>query len=145
MRVLNLAHNNLSGQIPKFLGELPLLGYVNLSGNNFDGEMPAKGVFTNASAFSVAGNDKLCGGIKALQLHECPKQRRKTGVHRKVVILASCAALFLLLVVASACAVIRRKKQKKVDLLWPHHWRRNTIEFPIQNLYMLLVGSLPPT
>uniref|UniRef100_A0A6N2MBL0 non-specific serine/threonine protein kinase n=1 Tax=Salix viminalis TaxID=40686 RepID=A0A6N2MBL0_SALVM len=113
IRVLNLAHNNLSGQIPKFLSELPLLGYLNLSGNNFDGEMPAEGVFTNASAFSVAGNDKLCGGIKALQLHECPKQRRKTGVHQKVVILGSCAALFLLLVVASACAVIRRKKQKK--------------------------------
>uniref|UniRef100_A0A6N2M2Z9 non-specific serine/threonine protein kinase n=1 Tax=Salix viminalis TaxID=40686 RepID=A0A6N2M2Z9_SALVM len=113
IRVLGLAHNNLSGQIPKFLGELPLLGYLNLSGNNFDGEVLAEGVFTNASAFSVAGNDKLCGGIKALQLHECPKQRRKTGVHRKVVILASCAALFLLLVVSSACAVISRKKQKK--------------------------------
>uniref|UniRef100_A0A6N2KTH8 Protein kinase domain-containing protein n=1 Tax=Salix viminalis TaxID=40686 RepID=A0A6N2KTH8_SALVM len=113
IRVLNLAHNNLSGQIPKFLGELPLLGYLNLSGNNFDGEVPAEGVFTNASAFSVAGNDKLCGGIKALQLHECPKQRQKTGVHRKVVILASCAALFLLLVVASVCAVIHRRKQKK--------------------------------
>uniref|UniRef100_A0A6N2KPI2 non-specific serine/threonine protein kinase n=1 Tax=Salix viminalis TaxID=40686 RepID=A0A6N2KPI2_SALVM len=113
IRVLNLAHNNLSGQIPKFLGELPLLGYLNLSGNNFDGEVPAEGVFTNASAFSVAGNDKLCGGIKALQLHECPKQRQKTGVHRKVVILASCAALFLLLVVASVFAVIHRRKQKK--------------------------------
>uniref|UniRef100_A0A6N2LFV5 non-specific serine/threonine protein kinase n=1 Tax=Salix viminalis TaxID=40686 RepID=A0A6N2LFV5_SALVM len=104
IRVLSFAHNNLSGQIPKFLGELPLLGYLDLSGNNFDGEVPAEGVFTNASAFSVDGNDKLCGGIKALQLHECPKQRRNTGVHRKVVILASCAALFLLLLVASACA-----------------------------------------
>ncbi|KAG5229772.1 LRR receptor serine/threonine-protein kinase [Salix suchowensis] len=113
IRVLNLAYNNLSGQIPKFLGELPLLGYLNLSGNNLDGEMPAEGVFTNASAFSVAGNDKLCGGIKALQLHECPKQRQKTGVHRKVVILASCAALFLLVLVASVCAVIHRRKQKK--------------------------------
>ncbi|KAJ6874914.1 LRR receptor-like serine/threonine-protein kinase [Populus alba x Populus x berolinensis] len=113
IRVLNLARNNLSGQIPKFLGELPLLGYLNLSVNSFEGEMPTGGVFNNASAFSVAGNDKLCGGIKALQLHECPKQRQQNGFPRKVVILVSSIALFLLLLLASVCAVIHSKKTNK--------------------------------
>jgi Leucine-rich repeat (LRR) protein len=114
IRVLNLARNNLSGQIPKFLGELPLLGYLNLSVNSFDGEVPTGGVFNNASAFSVAGNDKLCGGIKALQLHECPKQRQENGFPRKVVILISSVALFLLLLLASVCAVIHSKKTNKI-------------------------------
>ncbi|KAJ6969990.1 LRR receptor-like serine/threonine-protein kinas e [Populus alba x Populus x berolinensis] len=113
IRVLNLARNNLSGQIPKFLGELPLLGYLNLSVNSFDGEVPTGGVFNNASAFSVAGNDKLCGGIKALQLHECPKQRQQNGFPRKVVILVSSIALFLFLLLASVCAVIHSKKRNK--------------------------------
>ncbi|XP_058211441.1 putative receptor-like protein kinase At3g47110 [Rhododendron vialii] len=64
---LDLSHNNLSGQILGFLGTFSLKN-LNLSFNNFEGELPMRGVFTNASAISVAGNYRLCGGILELLL-----------------------------------------------------------------------------
>ncbi|KAL7253379.1 hypothetical protein ACSBR1_007834 [Camellia fascicularis] len=36
-----------------------------------------KGVFTNASAISIIGNDRLCGGIFELQLPNCITQKTK--------------------------------------------------------------------
>ncbi|KAJ0550827.1 putative protein kinase RLK-Pelle-LRR-XII-1 family [Helianthus annuus] len=45
---LDISHNNLSGQIPRFLERL-LLKKLNLSYNDFEGEVPMLGVFGNAS------------------------------------------------------------------------------------------------
>ncbi|KAL3500022.1 hypothetical protein ACH5RR_039115 [Cinchona calisaya] len=39
-----------------------------------DGEVPNEGLFTNSTAFSISGNEKLCGGIKMLQLPECQRE-----------------------------------------------------------------------
>nr|KAJ0222818.1 hypothetical protein LSAT_V11C200094770 [Lactuca sativa] len=58
---LNLSHNNLSGQIPQFF------------------ERTDDSVFANASAFSVLGNNRLCGGLAKLGL---PK-RKETRKHKK--------------------------------------------------------------
>ncbi|XP_058109239.1 probable LRR receptor-like serine/threonine-protein kinase At3g47570 [Magnolia sinica] len=74
---LDLSRNNLSGQIPKYLEEFHFLQYLNLSFNNFEGEVPKGGIFRNASANSVDGNSKLCGGIPELQLPGCLKQASK--------------------------------------------------------------------
>ncbi|XP_042497627.1 probable LRR receptor-like serine/threonine-protein kinase At3g47570 [Macadamia integrifolia] len=71
LQVLDLSINNLSGQIPKDLGKLPALRSLNLSFNNLEGEVPIEGIFGSASAISVNGNDKLCGGIVELQLPKC--------------------------------------------------------------------------
>ncbi|XP_071738691.1 probable LRR receptor-like serine/threonine-protein kinase At3g47570 [Rutidosis leptorrhynchoides] len=60
---LDLSHNNLSGQILRFLEGFSSLKALNLSFNDFDGEVPLKGVFTNASEFSITRNEKLCGGL----------------------------------------------------------------------------------
>ncbi|XP_059639147.1 probable LRR receptor-like serine/threonine-protein kinase At3g47570 [Cornus florida] len=80
---LNLSHNSLSGRIPSFLGELRMIEYLDLSYNKFEGEVPNKGVSMNVTAFSIVGNDNLCGGIKALQLPACPTQRaRKLFAHK---------------------------------------------------------------
>ncbi|KAI3721125.1 hypothetical protein L2E82_32129 [Cichorium intybus] len=76
---LDLSHNNLSGKIPRFLERLIVLEYVNISFNDFEGEVPVMGVFANASAFSVLGNTKLCGGLPELGLPKC----KKTGKHKK--------------------------------------------------------------
>ncbi|XP_058109238.1 probable LRR receptor-like serine/threonine-protein kinase At3g47570 [Magnolia sinica] len=77
IKVLDLSRNNLSGQIPKYFEEFHFLEYLNLSFNNFEGEVPKGGIFRNASAISVDGNRKLCGGIPELQLPGCPKQASK--------------------------------------------------------------------
>ncbi|KAJ8647484.1 hypothetical protein MRB53_000507 [Persea americana] len=69
--VLDLSRNNLTGQIPEFLGSFTFLNNLNLSFNDFDGKLPDKGVFGNASAISVMGNSKLCGGIPMLHLPQC--------------------------------------------------------------------------
>ncbi|XP_028053757.1 putative receptor-like protein kinase At3g47110 [Camellia sinensis] len=72
----DLSHNNLSGKIPTFLEKFSVQK-LNLSFNDFEGEVPMKGVFTNVSAISIIGNDRLCGGISELQLHNCITQKSK--------------------------------------------------------------------
>ncbi|KAL5546647.1 hypothetical protein UlMin_006334 [Ulmus minor] len=71
LRELDLSQNNFSGKIPKDLQNLALQ-YLNISFNHLEGEVPTGGVFRNASAVSMVGNSKLCGGIKELQLPACP-------------------------------------------------------------------------
>nr|KAJ0222543.1 hypothetical protein LSAT_V11C200094680 [Lactuca sativa] len=77
VEIPDLSHNNLSGQIPQFMERFSFV-YVNLSFNDFEGEVPVLGVFANASAFSVMGNIRLCGGLAELGLPEC-----KTEKHQK--------------------------------------------------------------
>ncbi|KAL7169692.1 hypothetical protein ACSBR2_034677 [Camellia fascicularis] len=72
---LSLSHNNLSGEIPKFLESFPFLRNLNLSFNNLEGEVLVGGVFLNATAISVSGNNKLCGGIPALQFSACASKK----------------------------------------------------------------------
>ncbi|KAE8712460.1 hypothetical protein F3Y22_tig00110254pilonHSYRG00013 [Hibiscus syriacus] len=77
LQELDVSHNNLSGQIQEFLGELPLFTNLNLSFSSFEGKVPTKGVFNNISAFSIVGNNELCGGIKPLRLTTCPTEIAK--------------------------------------------------------------------
>ncbi|XP_050156191.1 probable LRR receptor-like serine/threonine-protein kinase At3g47570 [Malus sylvestris] len=74
---LFLSHNNLSGTIPEFLESFKLLQSLNLSYNNFEGMVPIKGLFKNATATSVEGNSKLCGGIPEFHLPKCKLQHAK--------------------------------------------------------------------
>nr|XP_019708273.2 receptor kinase-like protein Xa21 [Elaeis guineensis] len=71
---LDLSHNNLSGPVPKVLEDLHILAYLNLSFNHLDGAVPTKGIFNNATAISLLGNDGLCGGIPELHLPPCPRK-----------------------------------------------------------------------
>nr|TKS04717.1 putative LRR receptor-like serine/threonine-protein kinas e [Populus alba] len=101
LQVLNLSHDNLTGNIPDFFMDLRTLAILNLSFNTFEGLVPTDGVFRNASAVSVVGNSKLCGGIAEFQLLECNFKVTKKGrltLAMKLVIAASallCAALVL--------------------------------------------------
>ncbi|XP_058111152.1 putative receptor-like protein kinase At3g47110 [Magnolia sinica] len=74
---LDFSRNNLIGQIPEYL-ESFTLQKLNLSFNDFEGQVPIQGVFENASGISVIGNSKLCGGIPKLGLPKCLVLRSKS-------------------------------------------------------------------
>jgi receptor kinase-like protein len=95
---LDLSSNNLSGQIPKFLENLTMLYYLNLSFNSFVGQVPSFGIFANASAISIQGNDKLCGGIPDIHLPPCSFQlpKKKHVLLMIPIILTTAATLFIL-------------------------------------------------
>jgi Leucine-rich repeat (LRR) protein len=95
IQVMDLSRNNLSGQIPNFLEKLSLKN-LNLSFNDFQGEVPTKGVFANASAISVVGNSRLCGGISELKLLKCltkESKKRKWSLTLTMVISIACVLL----------------------------------------------------
>ncbi|GJZ94201.1 kinase-like domain-containing protein [Tanacetum coccineum] len=104
---LDLSHNKLSGQIPLFLEQFSL-EFVNLSFNDFEGEVSVKGVFTNASAFSISGNNRLCGGVVELGLPKCKgtkKHKKRFPTFLIVILIAS--TLFTIL---GSVYVICKKK-----------------------------------
>lgn len=64
---MDRSRNNLYDKILEFLEQF-FLSNLNPSFNNFEGQVPTKGIFSNATSISVAGNSKLCGGINGLKL-----------------------------------------------------------------------------
>ncbi|XP_058089372.1 probable LRR receptor-like serine/threonine-protein kinase At3g47570 [Magnolia sinica] len=119
IKELDLSRNNLSGQIPKYFEEFHFLQYLNLSFNNFEGEVPKGGIFRNASAISIDGNSKLCGGIPELQLPGCLKQASKKrgkplAPRVKVTVITVVLSSFLLSCIIAAL-YWRRNSQKKAS------------------------------
>ncbi|XP_077229988.1 receptor kinase-like protein Xa21 [Tasmannia lanceolata] len=99
IRQLDLSHNNLSGMIPKYLQKFPFLESLNLAFNDLEGEVPKEGIFKNASAISIKGNSKLCGGIAELQLPACSVQvYKKHGRSHSLRVIISIASMILCLI-----------------------------------------------
>ncbi|KAL2545503.1 putative LRR receptor-like serine/threonine-protein kinase [Forsythia ovata] len=94
--IVDLSRNNLSRTIPASLENLHWIKNLNLSFNMLEGEVPTQGVFTNINVFSVLGNEKLCGGIKTLNLPACPSVPKKHS--DKVAIILAITVLLLLLI-----------------------------------------------
>ncbi|GAY62863.1 hypothetical protein CUMW_221160 [Citrus unshiu] len=119
---LDLSKNKLSGEIPSSLGSCVGLEYLNLSINSFhgpihpDGDVPRKGIFKNASAISVAGNEKLCGGISELKLPPCTpsesKKRQKSNGFKLMIPLLS--GLVGLVLVMSLLIIDRLRRKRTV-------------------------------
>ncbi|XP_026432247.1 putative receptor-like protein kinase At3g47110 isoform X1 [Papaver somniferum] len=116
LQILNLSHNNLSGALPKGLENLSTLLDLNLSYNNLEGEVPKDGVFKNTSAFSIQGNNKLCGGIPEIKLAKCYiplKQKQKKSLSAKAIsIVISFGVLFLTLMVVFLFCWRKKANQK---------------------------------
>ncbi|CAL4968248.1 unnamed protein product [Urochloa decumbens] len=70
LSILNVSHNNLFGTLPTCLDNLKLLK-LDLSYNNFQGEIPTNGVFNNATVSSLDGNPGLCGGVMDFHVPAC--------------------------------------------------------------------------
>ncbi|XP_052136888.1 probable LRR receptor-like serine/threonine-protein kinase At3g47570 [Oryza glaberrima] len=120
LKVLNLSQNNLSGSIPPSLGNLKLLEELDLSFNHLKGEVPVKGIFKNASAIQIDGNEALCGGVPELHLHACSiipfdSTKHKQSIVLKIVIpLAS--VLSLAMIISILLLLNRKQKRKSIDL-----------------------------
>ena len=100
IQVIDFSRNNLSSQIPNFLETLSLKN-LNLSFNDFQGEVPTKGVFANASTISLIGNNRLCGGISELQFPRCltkEEKKMRWPLALKVVIPMTCVILVVIIV-----------------------------------------------
>ncbi|XP_077232666.1 uncharacterized protein LOC143870037 [Tasmannia lanceolata] len=123
MRELDLSHNNLSGKIPEYLEKFRGLEYLNLSFNDLEGEVPKEGIFQNASAISVHGNNKLCGGILELQLPACPLHiYNKRGKSHSLKVIISIASVVLFLIILSFLYITfywKRKSRKNPLVMSP--------------------------
>ncbi|KAI7733303.1 hypothetical protein M8C21_025293 [Ambrosia artemisiifolia] len=103
---LDISLNNLSGKIPQFLERLK---YLNLSYNDFEGEVPMLGVFSNASAFIVSGNSRLCGGLVELGLPKC----KETNKHKKKLPLFAMVILIAFVLFTTTCLTYVWCKKRK--------------------------------
>ncbi|KAM5555351.1 putative LRR receptor-like serine/threonine-protein kinase [Rosa sericea] len=117
IRYLDFSQNNLSGDIPQFLENLDL-EYLNLSFNQFWGAVPTGGAFKNASATSVAGNARLCGGMASLRLPLCKLNDSKgEGLSRRMKLMISLVSGFTLLgLVVVLSLLLLGKKGKETNL-----------------------------
>ncbi|XP_074282474.1 uncharacterized protein LOC141606994 [Silene latifolia] len=114
---IDLSRNNLSGQIPPFFSRFPTLYYLNLSYNDFEGSVPTNSVFANGSAFFVAGNSRLCGGIKQLHLPKCiqnksTKRKKRAMPHALKLIIPVVSALVAVLAMGAGLYLACIKKKK---------------------------------
>ncbi|CAL9091834.1 unnamed protein product [Musa textilis] len=114
LRVLDISSNNFSGHIPDLLGRLRGMTYLNLSFNDLDGEVPEDGIFGNASAFSVVGNSKLCGGIPELRLPSCTSQKKSSSV--KLIAITSVVGGILCITCLISLLVARHRIRKSSRL-----------------------------
>ncbi|XP_047306423.1 putative receptor-like protein kinase At3g47110 [Impatiens glandulifera] len=119
LQILDLSSNNLSGQIPTFLEKLSLIN-LNLSFNDFNGELPLHGAFANSSSVSVYGNDKLCGGIPSLQLPRCPVKKLNRNFFfssKRIYTIVGASILGILIIISSLVFYLRKRKRESTNTL----------------------------
>ncbi|RZC90447.1 hypothetical protein C5167_029582 [Papaver somniferum] len=136
LQKLDMSGNKFSGKIPEYLESFVSLNYLNLSSNDFEGEVPKQGIFQNISAFSVLGNDKLCGGIPILHLPSCPRpsfeKASKRSPLKRLLLIMFGVVVCVILLGSFLIWFCRRKATKKTSS--PSH-------NPLDNMYKELLEA----
>ncbi|GJM90596.1 hypothetical protein PR202_ga06895 [Eleusine coracana subsp. coracana] len=117
---LDFSNNKISGEvpasiriIPEILGSLKGLSSLNLSFNKLQGGVPKEGIFLNATAVLINGNDGLCGGVPQLKLPPCSHHTIKNTTPKVTIAVSICSAiLFVALVFALSTFYHKRWKAK---------------------------------
>ncbi|KAI9107991.1 hypothetical protein K1719_020864 [Acacia pycnantha] len=136
---LDISSNNLSGPIVIGLQNISFLEYLNVSFNMLDGEVSTKGVFSNASAISVTGNSKLCGGISELHLPPCAIKANKQKRHHNLKLMAIMIGLaFFLIVIFILSFYWRKKRSRKLSLTVPTMEKLSKVSY--RNLHIATEG-----
>ncbi|XP_065624253.1 probable LRR receptor-like serine/threonine-protein kinase At3g47570 [Quercus suber] len=125
---IDLSHNKLSGHIPEFLSKLLALKHLNISYNDFEGEVPSEGIFANASAISIFGNEKLCGGVQELNLSQCSSKHPKLYgklLTLRIIIPVTCITIFalLLLYFFPTCSIVKNLRDKALTTSSIEDWQ----------------------
>uniref|UniRef100_A0ACD5X4T4 Uncharacterized protein n=1 Tax=Avena sativa TaxID=4498 RepID=A0ACD5X4T4_AVESA len=118
LKVLNLSYNNLTGLIPDYLGNLQLLEQLDVSFNHLEGKVPVHGIFKNATATHIDGNQGLCGGAADLHLPACSVVSSNSPKHKLHVVLKAAIPLACMLVFAMVVFVSFQWRK--------NHMRRST-------------------
>ncbi|XP_024035629.1 MDIS1-interacting receptor like kinase 2-like [Citrus clementina] len=84
---LNLAHNNLSGFIPRCFEEMHGLVYIDISYNKLHGPIPNSAAFKHALMEALQGNKGLCGDIKGFP--SCKASKSDKQASRKIWVVIS--------------------------------------------------------
>ncbi|KAM3755131.1 hypothetical protein ACB098_02G017100 [Castanea mollissima] len=125
---IDLSHNKLSGHIPEFLSKLLALKYLNISYNDFEGEVPSEGIFANASAISIFGNEKLCGGVQELHLSSCSSKHPKLYwklLALRIIIPLTCIIIFVLLLLYffPTCFILKKSREEALTTSSFEDWQ----------------------
>ncbi|XP_020540234.1 probable LRR receptor-like serine/threonine-protein kinase At3g47570 isoform X2 [Jatropha curcas] len=110
---LNVSHNNLSGKIPEFLKAFNSTQTLDLSYNDFEGMVPTQGIFKNASATSIAGNKRLCGGIPEFGLPACNSEEQNKRMTIKLKIIISTVSVITSVALVLVCLFLCYSRKKK--------------------------------
>jgi hypothetical protein len=142
IKELDISQNNLSGKIPEFLTSLKYLRYLNLSFNDFDGEVPSNGIFGNTTAVSMEGNGHLCSRVLTGHMTLCStindRGKRKSYVLvGKIVI-----PIFVLISSFSLATFIWRKRKQVKTRFQPHSEHNITYEDIMKATNMLSPANL---
>lgn len=98
--------------MPASLNDLKSLTILDLSYNNFQGEVPTSGVFANSTVISLYDNPGLCGGATDLHLPSCHVNKRVGVVNYLIKILIPIFG-FLSLVLLVYFLLFERKTSRR--------------------------------
>ncbi|XP_022744854.1 probable LRR receptor-like serine/threonine-protein kinase At3g47570 [Durio zibethinus] len=107
---LLMSDNYFQGSFPSSFSSLRGLAVVDISHNNFSGMVPTDGVFKNANATSLQGNNKLCGGTPEFHLPRCNLKSAKSRSSKLTIAIISGLLGLGVTLVFSVLLVFRYKK-----------------------------------